>query len=331
MYGNDPILSVQDVKKYFPLRGGFLNRKIGTLKAVDGVTFEVRKGDVLGIVGESGCGKSTLGKTLATIYKPTEGKIYFLGERIDGLRPKESKIIKSRIQYCYQNLASSLDPWWKVGRIVREPLLIHHRDLSTSMMQEKVTAILEEVGLEAHHDSRYTHEFSGGQIKRIGIARILILNPDVIIFDEPTAGLDVSVQGNLLESFDKLKNDLDLTYVFISHNLAVIHMVSNLVAVMYLGKIVEHGDTRSIFANPQHPYTRFLLAAVPTLDERRKSDIPPLTGEVPDIQNPPSGCRFHPRCPHASQLCTTDEPNLRQFEDGRKVACHLYTGSVVKP
>lgn len=318
------ILTTENLKRYFSVKSNFLKRHIGWIRAVDGVNLGVKKGEILGLVGESGCGKSTLGKTILGIYRPTEGTIYFEGERISHLPLHEIRPIRKKIQYLYQDPGASLDPWWTIGKSLREPLKIHE-SFSKMEIEERVAGILRAVGLEEDHAYRYPHEFSGGQQRRIGLARILILNPSLIIFDEPTSGLDVSVQATVLKLFKELKGKFHLTYMFISHDLAVIRMVSQRVAVMYLGKIVEEGDTELVFESPIHPYTQLLVAAIPQIKSQGKvRDWDNLIkGEPPNPQNIPPGCRFQPRCPQAKGICVGGEPELVEISDGRKVACHI--------
>lgn len=321
---DDTILKTENLKRYFSVKSKILKRHIGWIRAVDGVNLQVKKGEILGLVGESGCGKSTLGKTILGIYRPNEGTVYFERNRISNLPLREIRTIRKKIQYLYQDPGASLDPWWAIGKSLREPLRIHE-SLSKMEIERRVSGILKAVGLEEDHAYRYPHEFSGGQQRRIGLARILILNPSLIIFDEPTSGLDVSVQATVLKLFKELKDTFHLTYVFISHDLAVIRMISQRVAVMYLGKIVEEGNTELVFESPKHPYTQFLLAAIPQIKSRNGApDWDELIeGEPPNPQDIPSGCRFRPRCPHARGICADAEPELVEISDGRKVACHL--------
>lgn len=317
----DFLLEVRDLKKYFPMRSEVLKRRIGWVRALDGVSFKVRRGEIFGIVGESGCGKSTLGKTILGIYRPTEGAVLWKGERIANLSSKEAQRIRREMQYVYQDAGASLDPWWVVGRTLREPMVIH-TELAPQEIEGRVLEVLKAVGLQAEHLSRYPHEFSGGQQRRLGLARILTLNPGLIILDEPTSGLDVSVQATILKLLKKLAADFELTYIFISHNLAVIRMMCRRVAVMYLGRIMEIGETERVFESPVHPYTRFLLAAIPEPGKRKEDVI--LKGEPPSPEKLPGGCRFWPRCPHVAKTCTEKEPQLDDFEGPQAAACHLF-------
>ncbi len=317
-----PILEVKELRKYFRGHSGFLNRSIRWVKALDGVTFHVSKGDTFGLVGESGCGKSTLGKTILGIYRPTQGSVVFKGLNISGLPRKEAKKIRQDIQYVYQDPGASLDPYWKIAKILSEPLVIHTSQ-SKEKIRRQVFEMLEDVGLREEHLSLYPHEVSGGQQRRLGLARILCLNPSLVILDEPTSGLDVSVQATILKLFKELKSRYQLTYIFISHNLSVVRMMCNRMAVMYAGKIVEMGDTRMIFENPMHPYTKVLLAAIPQVGKRidAEKDLP-LSGEPPDPENFPPGCRFWPRCGFKKTICESIEPAFESSPDGRMIACH---------
>jgi oligopeptide/dipeptide ABC transporter ATP-binding protein len=318
----EPILEIQDLKKYFHGSAGFLSKKVRWVKAVDGVSFQVYRGDTFGLVGESGCGKSTLGKTILGIYNPIAGAVIFEGKNISHFPRNKAKEIRKDIQYVYQDPGASLDPYWKVGRIITEPLVIH-ASLSREAMRRKVREMLADVGLKEEHLSLYPHEFSGGQQRRVGLARILCLNPRLVILDEPTSGLDVSVQATILKLFMELKTRFHLTYIFISHNLSVIHMMCNRLAVMYAGKIVEIGETRAIFSEPLHPYSQVLLAAIPQLGKKlgEEKDLS-LTGEPPNPEDFPSGCRFWPRCRDKMGICETVSPALQAGSDGRSIACH---------
>ena len=318
---NDVILTLDGVKKYFPVRSRFLKRRIGSIKAVDGVSFTISRGEVMGLVGESGCGKTTLVKTIMGMYRPDEGQVKFKDRVIGELSAEEIRKLRRQIQYVYQDSAASLDPWWTVGGLLREPLAIH-TELSRSEMEEKVLAILQAVGMSKEHLNCYPHEFSGGQLRRIGLARILTLNPELIMFDEPTAGLDVSVQAKILELLADLKMTFNLTYIMISHNLGVVRMVSQRTAVMYLGKIVEMGTTESIFKDPKHPYTRILLDSIPEPGGKKKDQKLLLLDEPPSPDNIPRGCRFQNRCPFRREKCEMEEPLLVEVTPGHLVSCH---------
>jgi oligopeptide transport system ATP-binding protein len=317
----DIALEVRNLRKYFPVKGGIFRRPIGWIKAVDNISFGVKTGSILGLVGESGCGKSTLGKTIVGVFHAEGGEIYLEGKRISGLPRSKVRDLRKRIQYVYQDPGASLDPWWIVGRTLREPLQFYTR-LPRREIDEKVLSMVRAVGLKKDHLTRYPHEFSGGQQRRLGLARVLTLNPSVIIFDEPTSGLDVSVQATILKLFLKLKEEFHLTYLFISHDLAVVRMICHEVAVMYLGKIVEIGRTGEVFNHSMHPYTRFLLSAIPSLwDEGRGGRKLVMGGEPPSPDDIPSGCRFQNRCPLAEEECTQLEPELLEVEEGHRVAC----------
>ena len=318
-----PLLEVVELARYFPTRNAF-GRRTGWLRAVDGVSLAVWPGETLGLVGESGCGKSTLGKTVMGIYAPTAGEIRFVGREIGGLRGRERRAVARDLQYVYQDPGASLDPRWKVERSLHEPLQIH-TTLSRGQRVEQVQEILRAVGLPDAHLDLYPHELSGGQQRRVGLARILTLRPRLIILDEPTSGLDVSVQASVLKLFRRLQETFALTYLFISHDLAVVRAMCRRVAVMYLGKIVEVGEAAALFEAPRHPYTQSLLAAVPRIGERRVTQDFSLEGEPPNPRDVPSGCRFRTRCPLAQKVCVDQEPPLRVI-GGRLVACHLVEG-----
>jgi oligopeptide transport system ATP-binding protein len=305
---DQPILEINGLSKWFPVNNAW-KRRIGWLKALDDVSLTVRKGEIIGIVGESGCGKSTLGKTIMGIHPLTAGSVVFEGEEIGGLTPSESRQLRRRLQYTYQDPGSSLDPRWKIGRSLNEPLEIH-TTLNREERHQRVLDILKAVNLPEAHLDLYPHEISGGQQRRIGLARILTLHPSLVVLDEPTSGLDVSVQATILNLFLNLQKQFDLTYMFISHDLSVVRMICDRVAVMYLGKIVELGVTEKIFSNPRHPYTRSLLSAIPTIGGRKVTEDFWLEGEPPDPGQLPSGCRFRTRCPHADAACATTVPPL---------------------
>jgi oligopeptide/dipeptide ABC transporter ATP-binding protein len=322
MTGPDaPLLQVCDLRKYFPINN-VVGRRVGWLKALDDVSFAVRPGETLGIVGESGCGKSTLGKTLMGIHRAMQGEIRFEGRDIAGLPDGERRSVARHLQYVYQDPGASLDPRWKIRRSLHEPLVIHTR-LSAAERDERVRRILRAVGLPPGHLDLYPHELSGGQQRRVGLARILTLQPTLVILDEPTSGLDVSVQATVLKLFRALQESFALTYLFISHDLSVVRMMCDRVAVMYLGRIVELGETEAIFETPRHPYTRSLLAAIPRIGGRRVTEEFWLEGEPPDPGNLPGGCRFRMRCPLAEEVCAAEEPGLREVAAGHGAACHM--------
>jgi len=316
----DLILRVDNLKKHFRSSAGFLGRRATLVKALDGVSLDVVKEETFGLVGESGCGKSTLGKTILGIYRPTHGSVVFEGRDITHLSRKDVVKVRKEIQYVYQNPGSSLDPRWNVKKILAEPLLIHS-SIGAAAVEKLVEEMMEAVGLTKEQLSLYPHEFSGGQQRRLGLARILTLNPKVVILDEPTSGLDVSVQATILKLFTDLKFRFHLTYLFISHNLGVVQMMCSRVAVMYAGKIVELGETPRLFAEPLHPYTKVLLAAIPVVGKRKEEDLS-LSGEPPNPADFPSGCRFWPRCSYKEDRCITEEPPLVTVEAGRAVSCH---------
>jgi oligopeptide transport system ATP-binding protein len=320
--GSKPILQVRDVKKYFPIKSSLLKRRIGWLRAVDGVSFKLLPGELMGLVGESGCGKSTLGKTILGMWRPNAGEVIFEDQDINKISEEERRKVRKEIQYVYQDAYASLDGWWSVARLLREPLTIHKK-MSRTDMDEKISEIIKAVGLRKDDIHRYPHEFSGGQQRRIGLARILTLNPKLVIFDEPTAGLDVSVQAKILRLLMSIKEMFDLTFIFISHNLSVVQMVCNNMAVMYLGKIVEIGSTNDIFNHPEHPYTRILLESIPQIGKAKIKTLQ-LKGEPTSAENMPSGCRFHPRCPIKMDQCDFKEPVLRQIEGDHFVACNSF-------
>ena len=319
--GGGPLLEVRALRRYFPVRNVF-GVRVGWLKALDGVSFEVHRGETLGVVGESGCGKSTLGKTLLGIHRPMAGEIRFRGREVGGLSPRARRAVTSDLQYVYQDPGASLDPRWKVRRSLHEPLVVHTR-LTARQRDARVEEILEAVGLPPGHSNLYPHELSGGQQRRVGLARILTLQPALVILDEPTSGLDVSVQATVLNLFRELQRAFDLTYVFISHDLGVVQAMCDRIVVMYLGRIMEAGPTPQVFGVPRHPYTKSLLSAVPRIGEGRVTDGFVLEGEPSDPGCLPSGCRFRERCPRAEERCAEREPDLEPGEDGRAVACHF--------
>jgi oligopeptide/dipeptide ABC transporter ATP-binding protein len=315
-----PVLELHDVHTHFPLHNAWGGRA-GWLRAVDGVSVSVNRGEILGIVGESGCGKTTLGKTIAGIHTPVAGRIVFEGHDISLLSPRQGRAFRKGLQYCYQDPGASLDPHWRIGRSLAEPLIIHMNSPAAER-QARVREVLAAVGLPEGHLSLYPHEISGGQQRRVGLARILMVQPRVVVLDEPTSGLDVSVQAIVLRLFLDLRERFDLTYLFISHDLAVVRLMSQRIAVMYLGKVVELGATERIFTTPRHPYTQSLLAAVPVAGGRRISADFFLQGEPPNPANKPDGCAFRTRCPRAAAICAMEEPPLREV-DGIQTACHF--------
>jgi oligopeptide/dipeptide ABC transporter ATP-binding protein len=315
------ILELRDLQTHFPLRNAW-GRRTGWLRAVDGVSIAVERGEILGIVGESGCGKTTTGKTIAGIHPPASGSVLFEGHDIGPLSPREGRAFRRNLQYCYQDPGASLDPHWRIGRSLAEPLIIH-TDMAKPERDARVREVLAAVGLPDGHLTLYPHEISGGQQRRVGLARILMLRPSLVVLDEPTSGLDVSVQAIVLRLLLDLRDQFGLTYLFISHDLAVVRLMSHRIAVMYLGRIVELGATEQIFNDPRHPYTRSLLASVPIAGGRRVSTGFSLSGEPPDPASKPAGCAFRTRCPLAKARCAAEEPLSKTLADGVEVACHF--------
>ncbi len=318
----EALLQVQGLKKHFPVTRGWREEKV-LVRAVDGVDFSIRRGETLGLVGESGCGKTTVGRLILRLIDPTEGEVLFEGKNLASLEKKEMHPLRRFFQIIFQDPFASLNPRMTVSEIVGRPMEIHGLS-ERSRREEKVASLLQSVGLMREHLGRYPHEFSGGQRQRIGIARALATQPSLIVADEPTSALDVSVQAQILNLLKKLQRDLGLTYLFISHNIGVIRHISDRVAVMYLGKIVEMAEKKILFQSPAHPYTKALLAAVPSLDPKRKRGEVILEGDVPSPIKPPPACRFHTRCSHALPKCREEEPFFHQIEDGRWISCHLY-------
>ncbi|MGE0423412.1 MAG: ABC transporter ATP-binding protein [Reyranellaceae bacterium] len=328
---SEALLEVRDLKKHFPIHKGVFSRVSGHVYAVDGVSFEIGKGETLGLVGESGCGKSTVGRTLLRLLEPTDGSIRINGEDITHLERADLLPYRRRMQMIYQDPYASLNPRMSAGEIVGEPMTIH--ELGTPQeRQEKVAALFERVGLRPEAAGNYPHEFSGGQRQRIGIARALAVGPDLIVGDEPVSALDVSIQAQIINLLMDLQDELKLSYLFVAHDLAVVEHISHRVAVMYLGRIVEMTDKQSLFEMPLHPYTEALLSAVPipkASARGRKRVI--LTGDVPSPINPPSGCHFHTRCPYAMARCKVDVPALREVVPGHFASCHLHDNGVKVP
>ncbi|MBD8067540.1 ABC transporter ATP-binding protein [Bacillus sp. PS06] len=320
------LLELIDVKKYFPIKAGLLQKQVGNVKAVDGLTMKIKKGETIGIVGESGCGKSTAGRTIIRLYEPTEGKIIFKGNDISHMSENSlRKTVRKDIQMIFQDPFATLNPRKTLRSIIKEPLNTHNL-YSAKERDEKVKELLETVGLNASFINRYPHEFSGGQRQRIGIARALALKPELIIADEAVSALDVSIQAQIINLMQDLQSDFGLTYIFISHDLSVVRHISDRVAVMYLGKMMELAPKDNLYADPLHPYTQALLSAVPTPRSKnavRRERIV-LKGELPSPSNPPSGCVFHTRCPAATDICKQVVPEFKEVQTEHFVACHLY-------
>jgi oligopeptide/dipeptide ABC transporter ATP-binding protein len=320
----EEILRVENLKKYFKVGGGFLGGKGLTIRAVDDVSFSVRRGETFGLVGESGCGKTTLGQTIIRLYEPTSGHAYFNGVDLAPLTPRQMRPLRREIQMIFQDPSASLDPRMTVGSVIAEPLNIAGLG-NRAERRERVQELLRVVGLNAYFANRYPHEFSGGQRQRIGIARALALNPQLVICDEPVSALDVSIQAQVLNLLKRLQQQFNLTYLFIAHNLAVVAHIADRIGVMYLGKLVEVSDSRAITESPKHPYTQALISAIPVPEPGRARNRIILEGDVPSPANPPSGCRFHPRCPIARPNCAEVEPPLEDKGGGHWVACHYAT------
>ena len=320
---SDTLLRVEDLKIYYPVAGSGFGKKEFD-KAVDGVTFEVKKGEVFGIVGESGCGKSTLGRGVCKLENLTSGHVYLDGEDITEYNDRRMRSIRKKVQMVFQDPYASLNPRMSVFDIIAEPLLVHHLYQDKADLEKKVLDLLHRVGLDDYHANRYPHEFSGGQRQRIGIARALAVEPSLIIADEPVSALDVSIQAQVLNLLNELKHDLDLTYIFVAHDLSVVEYISDRVGVMYLGNFVEVGEKEKIYSNPMHPYTQALLSAVPVPDPTAKRERILLEGSIPSAHKPPTGCKFHTRCPKCMECCKTQAPERYEVDDGHYVYCHLY-------
>ncbi|TVX77607.1 dipeptide ABC transporter ATP-binding protein [Peribacillus simplex] len=328
---SDILLEVHDLKTYFPINKSFISNKKDYVKAVDGVTFNLFKGETLGIVGESGCGKSTTGRSILKLIEPTSGEIKFEGRDVLNLSKYELRKLRKQMQIVFQDPFASLNPRLRISSILEEALSTHGIGKSKSERRQKVLEILELVGLNAFHADRYPHEFSGGQRQRIGIARAIAVGPSLIIADEPVSALDVSVQAQILNLFQSLQKKLGLTYIFIAHDLSVVKHISDRVGVMYLGRMVEFADKKQLFSEPLHPYTKSLMSSVPVPNpESVKKDRIILTGDVPNPINPPLGCTFHPRCFACMEVCKTKKPRNIEVKPGHFVACHLFEPEIME-
>ncbi|KHD88996.1 MAG: peptide ABC transporter substrate-binding protein [Bdellovibrio sp. ArHS] len=316
-----PLLKVENVTKSFPIYGGIFSREVASVKAVQGISFELKKGETLGLVGESGCGKSTLGRCLIRLHDTTSGKIFYNGKDITHIQGEELRDMRKKMQIIFQDPFASLNPRMTIGSILEEPLIIHDLYDSAKDRQDRIHELIDLVGLRREHLNRYPHEFSGGQRQRVGIARALAVNPELIVCDEPVSALDVSIQAQVINLLMELQQKLGLTYIFIAHDLKVVEHVSTRVAVMYLGKIVEMAEAEELYRNPKHPYTKALMSAIPVPDPRRRDERIILTGDVPSPINPPSGCHFHPRCPMAIEDCKTIVPPLELKSPDHIAAC----------
>ncbi|WP_449539088.1 ABC transporter ATP-binding protein [Ferdinandcohnia sp. Marseille-Q9671] len=319
----EPLLQVSNLKKYFPIKGGVLGKKIGEVKAVDGLSFLVKKGETLGIVGESGCGKSTTGRLILRLLEPTDGKVLFNNKEITSLSNSEMRKLRREMQIIFQDPYASLNPRQTVEKILEEPLIVHGIG-DREDRKRRVREMLEVVGLSSYHAKRYPHQFSGGQRQRIGIAKALMTNPSLIIADEPVSALDVSIQSQVLNLMEDLQKKYGLTYIFIAHDLGVVRHISDRVGVMYLGRIIELTDSEKLYKKPLHPYTQTLLDAVPIPDPDYKKESIEISGEIPSPSNPPAGCAFHTRCRSCMEICKTTRPEFQEVEEGHYVACHLY-------
>jgi len=316
------LIEVENLKKYFPVKKGILSRSVGEVRAVDGVSFSIKRGETLGLVGESGCGKTTVGRTILRLIEPTAGRVSFNGENLLELDGKRLRSLRASLQIIFQDPFSSLDPRMNVGQIIAEPIR-NHMKVSKTEIRQRVADLMERVGLHPEQISRYPHEFSGGQRQRIGIARALALNPLAIICDEPVSALDVSIQAQVINLLARLQEEMKLSYLFIAHDLSVVEHISDRVAVMYLGRIVELATDKALYQNPLHPYSQALLAAVPVPDPEISRKKILLQGDVPSPMNPPTGCTFHTRCPECMDICSQETPVFKNMGNEHWVACHL--------
>ena len=319
----DNILEVSHLKKYFPIKGGLVSRVVGHVKAVDDVTFSIKRGTTMGLVGESGCGKSTTGRTLLRLIDKTDGEVKFNGQDIYKLDKKQMRSLRTKMQIIFQDPYSSLSPRLPVGEIIGEAVREHNL-VPKEEFDDYITKIMSECGLQEYHKDRYPHEFSGGQRQRICIARALALNPEFIVCDDPVSALDVSIQAQIINLLKDLQRDRNLTYLFISHDLSVVEHISDTIGVMYLGGLVETGETKDIFSNPLHPYTQALFSAIPMPDPNLKRNRIILEGSIPSPANPPKGCKFHTRCSKCMEKCKTEAPQPKDMGNGHVVRCHLY-------
>ena len=316
------LIEVENLKKYFPVKKGILSRSVGEVRAVDGVSFTIKRGETLGLVGESGCGKTTVGRTILRLIEPTAGRVSFNGENLLELNGEQLRSLRASLQIIFQDPFSSLDPRMNVGQIIAEPIR-NHVKVSKMEIRQRVADLMERVGLHPEQISRYPHEFSGGQRQRIGIARALALNPLAIICDEPVSALDVSIQAQVINLLARLQEEMKLSYLFIAHDLSVVEHISDRVAVMYLGRIVELATDKALYQNPLHPYSQALLAAVPVPDPEISRKKILLQGDVPSPMNPPTGCTFHTRCPECMDICSQETPVFKNMGNEHWVACHL--------
>lgn len=324
VHDEENLLEVKDLKQYFPIKAGFFKRTVGYVKAVDGVSFNIKRGTTMGLVGESGCGKTTAGRTILRLYKKTGGQVLFNGEDIFAMNKKKLRKFRPKIQIVFQDPYSSLSPRLPIVEIIGEAVR-EHKIVPKEEFDDYITKIMKDCGLPEYYKERYPHEFSGGQRQRICIARALALNPEFIICDEPVSALDVSIQAQIINLFKDLQKEYGLTYLFISHDLSVVEHISDTVGVMYLGDLVEYADTDELFANPKHPYTQALFSAIPVPDPNYKMNRIILEGSIPSPANPPSGCKFHTRCNKCMDICKTDAPPTIQLGNGHYVKCHLYS------